>query len=176
MFSSIGAVEQIAYVVDDLDKAIAHWNSLGVGPFFVIRRIQYVEQSYRGEPTNCEVSAAFSYFGDLQIELLEQLNNEPSSFKEYKEKKGCGMQHIGVISKDILGDTLQLERQGYIQVQRMVSTTGVVTVLFDSDRVGGSVIELIEETPSLLEGFAQLKLAAKNWDVSMPGVIEVPAH
>lgn len=173
MFSNIGAVEQVAYVVDDLDEAMAHWNSLGVGPFFVLRRIQYAEQTYRGEPTNCEVSAAFSYFGDMQIELLKQLNDEPSSFREFKEEFRTGVQHIGVLSKNISADVARLEAQGFSQIQRMVSTTGVVTVLFDTGRKGASVIELIEETPTLADGFKQMKAAAQSWDSSMPGVIEV---
>ena len=41
-----GSIGQIGYVVTDLDRAIANWLQLGVGPWFVLR----------GLPMQCELS------------------------------------------------------------------------------------------------------------------------
>lgn len=173
MFARAGKVTQIAYVVNALDEAILHWNKLGVGPFFVLRDIEYVEQTYRGHSTDCRVSAAFAYFGDLQIELLQQLNDEPSTFKEFRDAQGTGVQHIGVVTEHITAATQALLAKGYTIVQRMVSKAGVETVLFDTGMEGTSVIELIQGGAALRDAFLQMKQAADAWDASQPGAIEI---
>ncbi|WP_322981438.1 VOC family protein [Pseudomonas sp. C11] len=173
MFTSVGEIVQIAYVVADLDEAMAQWNSLGAGPFFAVRRLEYLEQTYRGEPTDCEIAAAFGYMGNIQIELVQQLNDAPSSFREFLKKHGTGQQHLGILSQNIAGDTERLEAQGFTQIHRMVSTTGVETVLFGTDDHGGTVMELIEDSPALRDAFSQMKAASAEWSPSMPGVIEV---
>ncbi|WAJ36840.1 VOC family protein [Pseudomonas sp. GOM7] len=171
MDSCIGSVMQVAYLVPDLDEAIEHWARLGVGPFFVQRNVAYAEQTYRGQPTRFEISAAFAYFGDLQLELVQQLNDQPSSYKDFAAEKGFGVQHLGILSHDLCEDAKKLEAAGFMQIQRMLSSAGVETILFDRDGQNGSVIELIGASPLVLEGFAQMKAAAAGWDASMPKII-----
>lgn len=168
----IGPVMQVAYLVADIDAAIAHWSKLGVGPFFLSRHLQYEQQSYRGEAADCDISAAFAFSGDLQIELVQQHNDAPSAFEEFKKQHGFGMQHIGVLSDDIAADTAVLEGEGFTPLQRMVSALGVETVFFDTKLPGGAVLELIQATPVVTAGFAQMKAAAQAWDGTGPAVIE----
>lgn len=168
----VGPVVQIAYVVEDIDAAIAHWNAMGVGPFFLSRRPKYAEQTYRGEHTDCEISAAFAYTGDLQIELVQQHNLAPSAFLDFEKLHGYGMQHLGVLSSDIAADTARLAMKGFRPFHRMVSAIGVETIFFDSELHAGTVLELIHETPLVTNGFAQMKAAAQAWDGSGPSVIE----
>lgn len=171
MFTSVGTVMQVAYLVPDLDQAIEHWAGLGVGPFFVQRKIDYAERTYRGSPTTFEISAAFAYFGDLQLEIVQRLNEEPSLYKEFEAESGFGVQHLGILSYDIELDSKRLEAEGFKQAQRMVSTAGIETILFDTGKNYGSVIELIAASPLVVEGFAQMKAAAKNWTTSMPNKV-----
>ena len=176
VFKQVGEIVQIAYAVSDLDQAIAHWNSLGAGPFFVLRKIQYTEHLYQGTHTDCEVAAAFGYLGNMQIELLQQLNDAPSLLKDFVDTQGPGMQHLGILSKTYDQDVAQLEADGFTVLQRMVSTTGARTALFDTGVNGASVLELIEETEATTEAFAIMKAAATDWDASKPGAIDVEAH
>jgi methylmalonyl-CoA/ethylmalonyl-CoA epimerase len=173
MLREIGDVIQVAYVVDDLNEAIRQWSALGAGPFFVIRRIQYVEQTYRDVPSDAEVSAAFGYLGNIQIELLRPLDRSPSSFNDFREQHGSGVQHLGILSRNLAEDSQKLKARGYSEIQRMVSTTGVETVLFEVSNIEGTVIELIDATPAVLEGFAQMKAASVGWDATHTSIIEI---
>ncbi|SDP77568.1 Glyoxalase/Bleomycin resistance protein/Dioxygenase superfamily protein [Ralstonia sp. 25mfcol4.1] len=172
MFTKVGPVFQIGYVVRDIDEAIAHWNAMGVGPFFLTRRPAYVEQSYKGQHTDCEISAAFAYSGDLQIELVQQKNTAPSAFQDFIEAYGYGAQHLGILSDDILRDTQALTANGFKPFHRMLSAIGVETIFFDSELHGGTVLELISAVPLVTSGFAQMKAAAQSWDGSGPSIIE----
>jgi hypothetical protein len=170
--SKMSPIVQVAYVVHDIDAAIAHWNRLGVGPFFVSRHMKYAEQTYRGEHTDCDISAAFAYSGEVQLELIEQHNTAPSAFKDFKSRHGIGVQHFGVLSGDLKADTAALAAQGFLPFHRMVSAIGVETVFFEPALLGGTVLELIQTSPAITAGFAQMKEAAQGWDGTGPSVIE----
>ncbi|CAJ0738155.1 MULTISPECIES: VOC family protein [Ralstonia] len=172
LIGKLGPVMQVAYVVDDVDAAIALWNKLGIGPFFVSRHIQYAEQTYRGQHTECDITAAFAYSGDLQIELVEQHNAAPSAFADFQNRYGAGVQHVGLLSNDIAADTATLADQGFSPLHRTLSSIGVETVFFEPPLLGGTVLELIQASPLITEGFAQMKAAAQAWDGTGPSVIE----
>src|SRR3954447_13489023 len=93
----LGKKMQIAWVVSDLDAALAYWtDSLGVGPFVVFERaIGDRKVLHRGEPTAFEMSLAFSYVGDTQIELVHPTNSAPSPYREFLDSGREGLHHIG---------------------------------------------------------------------------------
>jgi 4-hydroxyphenylpyruvate dioxygenase-like putative hemolysin len=173
LVSKIGPIVQIAYVVEDIEEAIEHWSKLGVGPFFLARHMRQARQTYLGKETTCDISVAFAYSGDLQIELVQQHNRAPSVFLDFQALHGFGMQHVGVLSSDIAADTTTLANQGFQPVQHMVSSQGVETVFFDTDRHGGTVLELIQATPEVVGGFARMMEAAQAWDGNGTAVIEI---
>ena len=76
-----GPVRQIGYVVTDLDQAIAGWLELGVGPWFVLRGLP-LRADYRGEPCETTLSLASANSGEMQIELIRQMDTTPSIFTE----------------------------------------------------------------------------------------------
>ena len=52
MSRTFGAIRQIAFIVRDLDTALRYWTeTLGVGPFFVLRRSTPADYCYRGKPS-----------------------------------------------------------------------------------------------------------------------------
>ena len=73
-----GPIRQIGYVVTDLDRAMARWLELGVGPWFVLRGLP-MHASYRGEPCETTLSLAWSNSGEMQIELIQQQDDTPAS-------------------------------------------------------------------------------------------------
>jgi hypothetical protein len=161
---SIGAIMQIAYVVDDLDQAIDHWTcKLGVGPFFVRRHVEYQDFSYRGAPSPADVSLAFAYSGETQIELVQQHNDAPSVFGDFVRAHGYGLQHIGVLSDDLYADVARLAKEKIRPVQRCLNANGVETLFFDTDRHPGAMLELIQASPELDAAFAFMKQAAAGW-------------
>ncbi|MGN8080855.1 MULTISPECIES: VOC family protein [Variovorax] len=170
--AGVGAIMQVAYLVEDIDKAMARWAAMGVGPFFVGRHLKYAVQTHRGEDISADISAAFAYVGDLQIELMQQHNDAPSSLTEFKSVHGFGSHHLGILSKDIDADAAALVERGLKPISRWVSAIGVETRFFEAELDGGSVIELIQSSPAVEDGFAQMKAASAAWDRSGPAYFE----
>lgn len=165
MWAKSGIV-QLGYVVDNLDEAIAHWaGKLQVGPFFVSRHAPYSAFSYEDSRRAPDVSLAFAFWGDINIELIEQHDDAPSLFRDFRQARGPGLQHLAVLSDDIDADTDVLARQGTRVIQRLVNAeSGVETRYYDTEHHPGALLELIQRSATLDEGFAFMKAAAANWD------------
>jgi Glyoxalase/Bleomycin resistance protein/Dioxygenase superfamily len=73
--------DQIGFVIDDLDEALAYWiDVIGVAPFFVYRDFRLAECMYRGEPIELTISVGYGQAGDVQVELVEQHGDTPSAY------------------------------------------------------------------------------------------------
>ena len=74
MSRTFGAIRQIAFIVHDLDAALRYWTeTLGVGPFFVLRRSTPGDYRYRGKPSPAPcLSVALGNSGDVQVEIIQQ--------------------------------------------------------------------------------------------------------
>jgi hypothetical protein len=98
-----GPVRQTAYIVPDIEAAIEDWGrQLHVGPFALCREIQPLAGScYRGQPSGeVTMNVAFAYLGDLQLELIEQVNDTPSMYREAIDRRGYGHHHYGFCVED----------------------------------------------------------------------------
>lgn len=162
----IGGIMQLGYVVSDLDAAIDHWvNKLNVGPFFVNRHARYSRFEYRGSSASPDLSLAFSFSGELNIELIQQHDETPSAFLDFRRDYGEGLQHVGVLSDDLNADTRFLEEKGATSVLTLVNAgSGIETRFFDTQLYPGTMLELIGRTPDLDRHFARMKQSAKDWD------------
>lgn len=162
----IGGIFQLGFVVDDLDLAIEHWATrLKVGPFVVSRHAAYSVFSYRGVEGPPDVSLAFAFSGDTNIELIQQHDATPSVFLDFLLAHGPGLQHVGVLSDDIEADTGMLQAEGASMITRLVNAgNGVETRFFDTDLHPGAMLELIQRSAGVDEGFAALRAMADGWD------------
>jgi hypothetical protein len=91
-----GPIRQIGLVVEDVDSAMRFWaDRLGVGPFLVFRRLSFEHYIYRGEPAEPpEVSIGIAHSGALQVEIIQQHNSAPSSYRDFLEQGLRGFHHI----------------------------------------------------------------------------------
>ncbi len=95
-----GPARQIAYVVDDIDRAIAAWNDeYQVGPFMVTRKATPLNNAYyRGEKAQTtKVNLAFAYVDDMQLELIELIGDTPGLYKEFIDRGDYGVNHYAVL-------------------------------------------------------------------------------
>ena len=93
-----GPAQQVAYIVPDIDAAMAHWKTLGVPAFLITRNVNPLQNAfYRGEKSGkTPVNIAFGYHGDMQIELIEALDDTPSIYTEAIERNITGVHHYAV--------------------------------------------------------------------------------
>ena len=107
-----GPIRQIGYVVTDLDRAIASWVELGVGPWLVIRGLP-MRALYRGEPCETTLSLALSNSGELQIELIQQQDDTPSIFTEFLAANGPGYHQLAYWAEDFDATMKAVEDAGW---------------------------------------------------------------
>jgi methylmalonyl-CoA/ethylmalonyl-CoA epimerase len=164
-----GPVMQNAFVVDDLDAAMDHWiNRIGIGPFFVFQHVKFKEAFFRGKPCEVDMTAAMAYWGDVQIELIKQHNDAPSIYSEFQQRGLAGMQHMGVITRDLDADLQRLAPSGIEPVQYGTVASGMRFAYVSSDFHPGGMIELIEANDSIMGFFDYMKSTAASWNGEEP--------
>jgi len=137
----------VSVMVKDIDKAIKHYDTLGVGPFpptIGPKGVPLIDQSLRGHKSDfvMDLRYAESGFGGLKFEIVEPLEGE-SIYKEFLDKKGEGVHHIAFTVDDLDAETAKMAERGFKVVQTGQTARGKFAY-FDTDKVGGVVTELIQ--------------------------------
>src|SRR5436853_3263721 len=91
-----GPRHQMGLVVRDMDRALRYWTgTLGIGPFFVVRRLPLDKFWYYGEPSPPpHLTLAIANSGEIQVELIYQHDDRPSAFLDRLRSAGDGLQHV----------------------------------------------------------------------------------
>jgi hypothetical protein len=160
-----GGIFQMAYIVEELDAAIAYWvRDLKVGPWFRLGGFDGGHDAvYRGAPYTASVDLAMAFAGHMQIELIQPEDDHPSVYKELMDRSGPGFHHFGVASSDVDGDIARRAADGYVLAFRAGVGSGEVAYL-DGGPDQPGMIELIEDTPGLDEAFTAMWRASVGWD------------
>lgn len=165
-----GAIMQVAYVVEDIEKAMHHWtNKLGVGPFFLFENFALDDYRYRGKPAELDITIALGFSGSMCFELIVQHCSNPSVYKDVVDKKGYGFHHWAVSTNHFDDDLAEHISSGNDEVlYGLVSPVNGRAAYVDTfDELGG-MIELIELNPAVEGFFSAVKEASINWDGKDP--------
>jgi catechol 2,3-dioxygenase-like lactoylglutathione lyase family enzyme len=170
-----GAIRQLGIVAHDADAAMHYWTeTLGVGPFFVLRSIQFAEFYYRGCPSaSPTVTLCFAQSGALQIEIIQQHDAAPSAYRDFLATGREGPQHVAAWFAG---------RADYNKAYHRLSTQGL-NVVHQGKGAGADFcfayfsrgeglypqIEISEALQPAQTGFiARVSQAAQDWDGSHP--------
>jgi hypothetical protein len=165
-----GPVRQMAYIVRDIERAMDFWiKVVGVGPFFLLENHLSAGAQYRGKPTDMRISLAFAQSGPIQIELIQQLNDAPSLFRDFLDSGRDGLQHLAFWTQTFDADMARYRHAGYSVVQTAglngPNNRNAFIVRQDDDEL---VIEISEISGSKGEFFRRIADAANGWDGSDP--------
>jgi hypothetical protein len=143
MAVELGVIKQIAYVVDDLDAAIARWVEIvHAGPFFRIDNTRIEDLRYRGQPADAALSLAVGNSGGIQIELIQLMDGAPSVYRELPR----GVHHLALLAHDFEADSARLERLGH-PLAWSLTLPGICRVRYhDTLASFGHFVELWEST------------------------------
>jgi hypothetical protein len=161
---------QTGWVVEDLRKAMRHWvESTRGGPFFFRESIKPDHVLYRGEPAALEMNVAIAMIGGMQVELIQELSDGPSAFRDAFPTGTGGLHHIGGFSDDIDRDIVTY-RKGGIAVATEGSVGGMRFVYFDTRASIGCMTELLDRRhgASLERRIRMATAAAESWDGTDP--------
>lgn len=142
MSSIYGPIKQVAYVVNNLDEAIDNWHSqFGITPFAVVRECSpFNGATYRGKPMGEVVlNLGFAYIGDIQLELIEQVNDTPSIYREALEGGAHSLHHYCVAVEDYESAYKHASENGFTTV---VDNNGGMAYM-ESDKIPGLILEII---------------------------------
>jgi methylmalonyl-CoA/ethylmalonyl-CoA epimerase len=106
-------VAQIAMIVEDLDTAVENYiKFFGIGPwhFYTYGKPLVKRMTRNGKPCDYKMRVALSYMGPMRIELIQPLEGD-TVYKEFVEKHGYGMHHIGILVDD-MEEAIGLAEQG----------------------------------------------------------------
>lgn len=169
MSRRLGKIEQIGYVVADIEAACRTWaGTQGVGPWLLSRDLEF-SGTYDGEPTSPRLHVALAYQGDVQIELIQQLDDSPSPYRSYL-RQGCpGIHHIGYCVEDDIDGRIEQARSQGLDLRFDIRGQGGMRFAYVSlPGMAPVFLELIETPPWLRETFDQLRAAAAAWDGANP--------
>ncbi|WP_020650034.1 VOC family protein [Solimonas variicoloris] len=160
-------IRQIAYLVEDLDASVRHWAAgMGVGPWTLFRGTA-MQGRYRGEDTRVVIDVGLSYRGELQIELIQVRSRTPSPYQHANGRPRLGLHHIAWHSDDLDADLAAARARGLQPV--FEAGNGAVRVAYlESPAEPGLLLEYIEATPAVSDGFAAGVVAARDWDRREP--------
>jgi methylmalonyl-CoA/ethylmalonyl-CoA epimerase len=139
-------IVQVALVVRDIEASSKLWAELLGMPVPEIRTTRpghEVREIYRGAPSEGQVKLTFFNLGQVVIELLQPIS-EGTSWKEFLDKKGEGVQHLGFQVDDPERTSRELEKEGYpIIHQGRYDTDDGTYIYHETLDALGVVIELL---------------------------------
>ncbi len=142
-----GGLQQVAFVVKDLAAAQEFFNrTMGVPRFYVIEDFgrKATATTFRGRPVEHNFKLALAYSGDTQIELIQHLAGE-TCYKEFLERRGEGLHHLGFFLDDpgrYQGALDALGAAGYAVL--MSGQFGKTRyTYFDTEAAIGSIMEIV---------------------------------
>lgn len=162
--ASLGAVMQLAYVPSDIDAAVTFWTkTMGAGPFFRLPHISYREARYRGAPCRVDFSVLIGYWGDLQIELIEQHCDSPSIYRAWRDEGREGLHHVCILVDSIARARAACAASG-ASVEQEIFLEGAEAIYVDTGGGPGTMVEILQPSPDFEGMFQMMRDAAKGWD------------
>lgn len=163
-------VMQNSWVVHDIQAAMRHWvRTSGIGPFFTVEGLTLDDQCYRGKPAarSIEVTFALAQAGDVQIELVCQLNDVSSAYRDLIPAGSSGFHHVALYCADYDADLAEYRAAGN-EVAFSGAFAGKRFCYIDTSKALGCMVELIEASPAQEAFFNKIATAAMDWDGSDP--------
>jgi methylmalonyl-CoA/ethylmalonyl-CoA epimerase len=167
--SPYGRLVQLGFVVPDLGASVESWLARGIGPFFEMQHVALPKQTYRGAPTNIDMSVAIAYSGGVQMELIEQHDDAPSLYRDFlAQNPAGGLHHMAFMTPRYDEAVAAAQSSGQAVLQEWVNVLGGRFAYLEPRAGDGTYVELIEEQKMLVRLFAMMQSAAETWDGSAP--------
>jgi catechol 2,3-dioxygenase-like lactoylglutathione lyase family enzyme len=169
--SFLGERMQVGMVTSDMSAALTFWSEvMGVGPWIVIEdSLGDRTFIHRGKESDVKMSAAFSYLGETQLELIAQSNAAPSPYAEFLGEGRQGVHHIAFWPDNYQAACLELERRGFEEVCTVLTPGGEKNVsYFSGPAPMGVLLEVIPVTKARSQYYAAMEILARSWDGTRP--------
>jgi hypothetical protein len=158
---------QIAFMVDDLERAALHWaETHGAGPFFIAKSAGVEDvRGADGSPAVYEHGIALGQWGSQMVELVQLYRVEPAPVAEIMDVSGFS--HIAYFTEDSEAEAARLEAAGAPLLLSM--NFGETRIRFhDARSTTGFIVEHYECMGAVEAAYRSVAEAAEGWDGSDP--------
>lgn len=153
---------QYAYFVRSIEDAAVQWSRLaGAGPFFVTRHHVADRFDYRGTTQEADVSYAFGYIDDVQIQLIEQHDDTPSIYLDMFPDRSEGQHHIARLVADYERTRNSIMADGH-DLACELEANGIHACYLDTRSAIGVFTELHSITDRILTTFGRWRDAHRD--------------
>lgn len=144
--SSSLQIDQVGVVVRDIDKAVEYYSSFGIGPFESLN-VNITEREVYGKPADdVKNIVKVAQMGRVDLELVQPAAGE-SIQKEFLERHGEGINHLGFFVDDLDQEVAKLVEKGFKVIMSAKFIGGGGFAYLDTEKVGGVQFELIQWPP-----------------------------
>lgn len=162
MSPAIMPIFQYAYLVNDLEEAAHRWHRLyGAGPFMLTWHHKTDKFMYRGTRQEADVSYAFGYLGEHQIQFIQQHDDTPSIYRDMYKAGEEGFHHVGCLVNDFAAARQRMMDLGFTNACELWADD-VNAAYFDTRSVNGGFTEIHGDPMHILATFAGWRRAHQN--------------
>lgn len=161
------AIVQIAYVVEDIDAAVAHWAAAGAGPFFT-SAVAVPDGLYRGRRSPLRYEASFGFHDAMNIELIRQTDTAPSVYREMLDERGPGFHHFMVRTTDYHATLARYAGAGIAPAYEAELPGSGPWAYLDARRQLGCYVEIYEMQETVADMWRRMAAAHREWDGTRP--------
>lgn len=141
-------INQVGLVVKDLQRSMEYyWDNFGIGPWdiFTFEHPLIQDMTIKGRPASYKMKLALTRVGKVTLELIQPLEGD-TTYKEFLEKRGEGIHHLGVFVENMDQEVSRLKEQG-IGVIQSGRFPGGGYAYMDTEEQLGAIFEFIQLPP-----------------------------
>jgi|Deesub1362B_J571_1020462.scaffolds.fasta_scaffold00003_543 hypothetical protein len=138
--SLIKEINQIGIVTNNINRVKKFLEKVGFPPFNIIE-IPSLKIYYRGKEAIIDIKIGLSHIHNIQIELIEA--GGESIYKEFTDRRGSGIHHLGIYVDDIEDAISRFEEIG-IDVIQSGEIYGVKWAYLNTEEELGFILEVIQ--------------------------------
>jgi len=139
-------LHHISMVVRDIDKAVRFYESIGIGPFVSYPPMkEYVKLNVPDEEGFYHLVIKCTKIGPIELQLIQPGKGE-SLYKDYLEKRGEGVYHLGFVVDDIEKEVSTVKGMGLEVISSGRRENGSGFAYLDAAQKGGVTL-LIRQSP-----------------------------
>lgn len=135
---------QVGVVVKDIGEATKFYESLGIGPFVEGPSGSALERVIHGNAIpDAELTGRIARMGNIELELIQPVRGATVQ-REFLDTRGEGVIHLCAHTDDLDRDIAIMRELGFVVISSGRFDDGGRFAYFDTQRVGGVVLELFE--------------------------------
>jgi len=145
--SPFSQFHHLMIVVKDIERAVKYFESIGIGPFRPYPPLQeYENLNVEDEDAFYKLIMKEANIGPIVLQLC-QPGTGKSIYKDFLERKGEGVQHLGFVVDDIEKEEEGLRKRGFKVLSSGRRSEGSGFTYFDTEDDAGVTLLIRKTSP-----------------------------